>query len=98
MTARFQLGEPVRVLDTVSSGHVRTPRYIRGKRGVVERICGEFRKPEELAYGRYDGERESLYRVRFAQREVWPDYSGPADDTLDIEIYERWLERSEEGR
>jgi len=98
MTARFQLGEPVRVLDAGGSGHVRTPRYIRGKRGVVERICGEFRKPEELAYGRYDGEREPLYRVRFAQREVWPDYAGANDDTLDVEIYEHWLERSEERR
>jgi nitrile hydratase len=30
--------------------------------------------------------------VRFAQREVWPDYGGPATDTVDIEIYEHWLE------
>ena len=35
-----------------------------------------------------------LYRVRFLQREVWPDYAGRADDTIDIEIYEHWLERT----
>jgi len=98
MTPRFNPGERVRVLDKFTIGHVRTPRYIRGKRGVVERICGEFRKPEELAYGRYAGEREPLYRVRFAQCEVWPDYVGAAEDTLDVEIYEHWLEKTEDKR
>lgn len=98
MTPRFNPGQRVRVLDKVTAGHVRTPRYIRGKRGVVERICGEFRKPEELAYGLYDGEREPLYRVRFAQREVWPDYAGAPEDTLDVEIYEHWLEKTEDKR
>ena len=33
-----------------------------------------------------------LYRVRFAQREVWPDYRGGAGDSIDVEIYEHWLE------
>jgi hypothetical protein len=23
---------------------------------------------------------------------VWPDYDGPAADTLDIDIYEHWLQ------
>jgi len=30
--------------------------------------------------------------VRFRQRDVWPDYAGPEGDTVDIEIYEHWLE------
>ena len=33
-----------------------------------------------------------LYRVRFVQRQVWPDYAGAPGDTVDIEIYEHWLE------
>ncbi len=33
-----------------------------------------------------------LYRVRFAQSRVWPDYSGAPGDTLDVELYEHWLE------
>jgi nitrile hydratase beta subunit-like protein len=94
---RFAPGERVRVRESASTGHVRTPDYIRGKRGVVERICGRFRRPEELAYGRYDGNSEALYRVRFAQREVWPGYAGAAEDTLDVELYEGWLQRSEDG-
>jgi hypothetical protein len=98
MMPRFNPGEWVRVVKKAAVGHVRTPSYIRGKRGLVERICGEFRKPEELAYGRSDGEREPLYRVRFAQCEVWPDYAGAPEDTLDVEIYEHWLEKAEDKR
>ena len=73
-------------------GHLRTPHYIRGKAGVVERICGSFANPEELAYGRNGLPALPLYRVRFAQRQVWSDYAGAPGDTIDIEIYEHWLE------
>ncbi|CAN0548117.1 unnamed protein product [Laminaria digitata] len=32
-----------------------------------------------------------LYRVNFKQGELWSDYDGSADDTLEIEIYEHWM-------
>jgi nitrile hydratase len=89
---RFRPGDRVAVRAAYPIGHVRTPYYIRGKRGVIERICGSYRNPEELAYGRTSGPKLPLYRVRFRQREVWADYRGHADDSLDIEIYQHWLE------
>lgn len=92
MTA-FSVGERVRVRRGDPPGHVRTPFYARGKTGVVERICGQFRNPEELAYGRWNGPKETLYRIRFSQRGLWPDYRGQPIDTVDIEIFEHWLER-----
>lgn len=92
MTTRFRPGDPVTVRAAAPPGHIRTPHYIRGKAGVVERICGSFANPEELAYGRDGLPAQPLYRVRFAQAQVWPDYVGAADDTVDIEIYEHWLE------
>jgi nitrile hydratase subunit beta len=92
MAARFKPGEPVRVREAYPPGHIRTPWYIRGKAGRIERLCGSFANPEELAFGRTGLPAQPLYRVRFAQREVWPDYAGPAADTVDIEIYEHWLE------
>ena len=52
MTPRFVVGSHVNVRRGNPPGHIRTPYYIRGKSGTVERICGEFRNPEELAYGR----------------------------------------------
>lgn len=89
---RFNVGDRVRIKRIFPPGHRRTPYYIRGKRGVIERICGAFPNPEELAYG-FDGEpRKVLYRVRFAQKHVWPDYDGPECDIIEMEIFEHWLE------
>ena len=92
MTARFEPGDPVRVRRAFPPGHIRTPFYIRGKSGCIERLCDSLANPEELAFGRNGLPALPLYRVRFAQRAVWPDYAGSADDTVDIEIYEHWLE------
>jgi hypothetical protein len=92
MSARYSVGDKVRVLKVDAPGHIRTPWYIRGHVGEVERVCGAFRNPEELAYGRNGEPRRVLYRVRFPQKAVWPDYQGPEHDTLDVDIYEHWLE------
>ena len=92
MSARFEPGAAVRVRVDYPKGHCRTPYYCRGKSGVVERICGEFRDPEELAYGGEGLPKQPLYRVRFRQAELWSDYAGPANDCVEIEIYEHWLE------
>ncbi len=92
MTGRFTAGARVKVRRAAPPGHLRTPYYIRGKTGLVERLCGAFANPEELAFGRSGEPKRPLYRVRFSQREVWPDYAGAAHDTIDIELYEHWLE------
>ncbi len=89
---RFRDGQRVRVRVAHPPGHVRTPFYVRGHTGVVERLCGIYPNPEELAYGRSGQPAQPLYRVRFAQRDLWPDYAGPVADTVDVEIYQHWLE------
>jgi nitrile hydratase len=89
--ARFKPGDRVRVLKSEPPGHVRTPWYCRGHAGVIERICGAFPNPEELAYRRPGLPATPLYRVRFRSRELWPDYGEDPADTVDIEIYEHWL-------
>lgn len=89
---RYNVGDKVVVKRAFPPGHRRTPQYIRGKQGVIERICGAYPNPEELAYG-FDGLPEKvLYRVRFLQTHVWPGYVGPANDVIEMEIYEHWLE------
>ena len=92
MSARFKPGDAVTVRRAYPPGHLRTPHFIRGKAGMVERLCGSFPNPEELAYGRNGLPPLPLYRVRFVQRQVWLDYAGAPGDTVDIEIYEHWLE------
>ena len=89
---RFRDGQRVRVRVAHPPGHVRTPFYVRGHTGVVERFCGIYGNPEELAYGRSGQPAQPLYRVRFAQRDLWPDYTGPAADSVDVEIYQHWLD------
>ena len=87
----YKDGDRVTVAVTYPPGHRRVPTYIRGKTGEIERYCGIFANPEELAYG-FDGKPERpLYRVRFMQKDVWPDYDGPKDDSVDLEIQEHWL-------
>jgi len=89
--AIYAPGDRVRVIDLAKPGHVRTPCYVRGKVGIIERYCGTFENPEERAYGRGRGNRIPLYRVHLRQIDLWPDYDGSREDTLEIEIYGHWL-------
>ena len=70
--------------------HIRTPHYLRGRKGHVLRHLGDFPNPEDLAFARPAAKR-SLYHVTFPMNELWPE--GRADDALVVEIYEHWLER-----
>jgi nitrile hydratase subunit beta len=89
---RFSAGDAVTVREMFAPGHIRTPWYVRGQRGTIERLCGVFGNPEELAYGRPGTPKQPLYRVRFMQRDLWPDYRGNGADTIEIEIYQHWLD------
>jgi nitrile hydratase len=86
-------GVTVRVREDYPPGHIRTPVFIRGKRGVITRDFGPFDNPEITTYG-LQGPQKTLYWVRFRQIDVWPDYAGSDKDTLDIDIYEHWLEKA----
>ena len=92
MSGHFAAGDRVQVRRAYPPGHLRTPYYIRGKAGVIERVLEAFANPEELAFGRSGLPKQQLYRVRFLQRVVWPDYTGQPGDTVDVELYEHWLE------
>ena len=92
MDRRFKPGDNVRVIQRSQPGHVRTPMYVRGKVGVIERVVGSFPNPETLAYGQSGLPYKMLYRVNFMQKELWDDYEGKPHDSLEIEIYEHWLE------
>jgi hypothetical protein len=90
---KFSTGERVRVRVDFPPGHVRTPVYVRGKTGVVTRRFGAFTNPELAAY-RLPGPKKVLYQVRFRQTDLWPDYTGSRSDTVDLDLYDHWLERA----
>ena len=86
-------GTAVRVRADNPPGHIRTPSYVRGKTGWIERVHGEFRNPESLAYGGNGLPRQTLYMVGFKQMDLWPErYAELASDTLYVDIYGHWLE------
>ena len=95
---RFDEGNMVKVksyFPPSPPAHCRTPFYIRGCVGKIERVCGVFDNPEELAFGRVGVDKKTLYRVRFFQRDVWSDYKVSRSDKIDIELYDFWLEKIE---
>ncbi len=89
--ARFKPGDCVRVRNDDRPGHIRTPYYIRGKVGRVERVYGEFLNPESLAFGGDGLPVRALYLVAFNQGDVWGAAQGPKDKVL-VDIYEHWLD------
>ena len=94
---KFSPGDRVRVIASEKPGHVRTPAYVRGKLGWIERLQGEFRNPESLAYGGNGLPREPLYMVGFRQTDLWRDrYAESGSDSLYVDIYEHWLEEARE--
>lgn len=94
--AAFVPGQRVRVREEGGPGHVRTPEYVRGRMGRIGRLLGAFPDPESLAYG--GGlPRRPLYEVAFRQSELWEDYEGPATDTLQVDVFEHWLQPVEEA-
>ena len=62
----------VRVRAMTPPGHIRTPAYLRGKCGVIQRQLAAFPNPEKRAYG-LPAEDRMLYRVRFTMAEIWGD-------------------------
>jgi nitrile hydratase len=90
----FSPGDAVLVKDdwpeTRGRVHIRTPHYLRGRKGRVVRYLGHFLNPEDLAFARPAAER-SLYHVAFPMHELWPD--GTQNDEVVVEVYEHWLDQ-----
>jgi hypothetical protein len=58
--------------------------------GVIERDQGHFGRPDDLAYGRPPLQ-GTVYRVRFWQHDLWPDYRGGAKDSVAADLFDHWL-------
>lgn len=92
MSARFAVGERVRIAARSPGVHHRTPWYVMGREGVVERLLRPEGQPESFAYGG-DGEPFGMvYLVRLPQSALWSDYAEGPEDSLELEVFEHWLE------
>lgn len=93
--SRFSSGQRVQVRDDLQPiGHYRTPHYVRGKIGVIERILSYSLNTEEEGHGKNAGITQRLCRVRLAQSELWGTYKGSVNDVLEIDIFEFWLKEA----
>lgn len=91
---RFRKGQFVRIADRTPAVHHRVPSYVKGRVGIVERVCGVHPQPEKCIRG--DGRPfRRIYRVRIPQTALWQHYEGSDGDRLEIEIFEHWLEAAE---
>ena len=79
----FVAGETVRVSTRSHDGHHRTPAYLKGRAGTIERRHGPFRNPESRAYDGDGLPEQQLYLVRFDLSE---------DDCVLADVFEHWLE------
>jgi nitrile hydratase subunit beta len=93
MAPQFSPGDRVRVLERGRPGHIRTPRWLFGKLGVIEAFHGRFPDAEKIAYHAYGLPPVPLYLVAFEPREVWGgELRGfGAHDRIFAELYEHWL-------
>jgi nitrile hydratase len=88
---RFAPGQRVRVATRVHEGHHRTPGYLKGRTGRVERVHGAFTNPETRAYGADGLPLQPLYLVGFSYQDLQP-LRARDGDCLYADLFEHWLE------
>ena len=87
--ARWQVGQAVRTYAGVIGHHTRLPGYVRGHRGVIERVHGMHVFADAHALGL--GEQPQwLYTVVFDGSELWPDAAPGL--TVSVDAWEPYLE------
>lgn len=92
--ARLTVGARVRARNIHPAGHVRLPRYVRGKLGEVVAVHGAHVFPDTHARG--EGEQPQwLYTVAFDGAELWgPDTTA---GSVRVDCWESYLEPVEGG-
>lgn len=92
--AKFKVGDQVRIRDLPDLFYTRCQVYTRGAVGKVTTVVYESPAAEDEAWDNTD-KPEWFYSVAFRQKDLWPDYpEAYANDSLETEFSERWLERA----
>jgi len=89
---RFKVGQLVRTRNMNPAGHTRLPRYARGKVGAIGRDHGVYTFPDSNAH--FGGQnRQHVYSVRFAARELWGESVSPRD-SVHLDMWDDYLEHA----
>jgi Nitrile hydratase beta subunit len=81
--SKFKIGDAVVVAFEKPNGNPRTPKYIRGKRGVIGLVHGVLEN-----VGDHRGIHAPLYTVRFDLSEVSTCHD---QDSIWVDVHEEWL-------
>lgn len=93
-SARFEVGDAVRLYAGEVPHHTRLPRYMRGKVGTVERVHGAHVFADSNALGRGEDPRW-LYTVAVRGAELWPDREDAGEArqlVVSVDAWEPYLE------
>jgi len=88
--ARFAVGNRVRAKMIHPPTHTRSPHYIRGHVGTIERVLGCHVFPDSNATGAGE-DPQWLYTVSFDGAELWGKDSDPALE-VSVDAWEPYLE------
>ncbi|USG62537.1 nitrile hydratase subunit beta [Sneathiella marina] len=67
---KFSTGDAVEIRNINPVHHTRLPRYVRGKKGTVDRDHGVFAFPDTSAHGKGETP-QHVYSVKFSFQELW---------------------------
>jgi nitrile hydratase beta subunit len=87
---RFAVAQAVRARNIHPEGHTRLPRYVRGRRGIVDRVHPACVFPDTHAHGRGENP-QYVYSVRFTARELWGEDAEPGASVC-LDLFEDYLE------
>ena len=85
----FQIGDRVRTLAQMGTGHTRLPRYARDKIGTIEGAWGTFIYADANA-AEYKHQPVHLYTVVFDAQDLWGDEAVNGDSVV-LDLFEPYL-------
>ena len=88
--SRFKPGDIVITKNINPVSHTRLPRYVRGRRGRIDRVHGVFVFPDSNA-ATSDEKPQWLYAVRFEGQELWGTEAEPNSCTI-VDLWDDYLE------
>lgn len=91
--AKFDVGNSVRVLSNCPIGHMRVPRYVRSKVGIVRQVGAVFQFADTVAKGQ-GPQPQHCYLVEFEASNLWGLDAETPDDLVYVDLAESYLERA----
>ena len=89
---KLKSGDRIVVRNINPVGHTRLPRYVRGKRGMVERDHGVFVFPDTSAHGK-GHKPQHVYSVRFDAEDLWGP-QGRNGGVLYLDLWDDYLDKA----